>query len=388
MNNQKSNFSFNSRLPGWLEKMSLAVFVLFTLFLVVQTAQSAEVILGPTPSTTTISSVASTPVFTRVLTVGSSGQDVSALQAILNLETKAQLPVTGTFGSATQNAVKVFQQKYPLDIIIPAGLPASGDGIVGTTTIKKLNTLATQYNIKLSDFVPVVVSTSTAPITAFNRDLALGDTGDDVILLKTVLNSDPDTALVYTMISPAGAQNLYDEATAVAVSKFQMKYASEILTPYGLTTGTGTVGPSTRKKLNQLLNKSLTGSSTSTQTSVTPISVSKISVNPTIFTPTSPTQNQTISAGNAGEVTINYWAVGDWGSCGSNGQQTRFTAIKTEQVPASEAQTPIGPTPATSQACTYTDTTKTSCSSNNEYCTSGWRMFGWCIGGSWVCRKN
>jgi peptidoglycan hydrolase-like protein with peptidoglycan-binding domain len=367
MNNQKSNFSFNSRLPGWLEKMSLAVFVLFTLFLVVQTAQSAEVILGPTPSTTTISSVASTPVFTRVLTVGSSGQDVSALQAILNLETKAQLPVTGTFGSATQNAVKVFQQKYPLDIIIPAGLPASGDGIVGTTTIKKLNTLATQYNIKLSDFVPVVVSTSTAPITAFNRDLALGDTGDDVILLKTVLNSDPDTALVYTMTSPAGAQNLYDEATAVAVSKFQMKYASEILTPYGLTTGTGTVGPSTRKKLNQLLNKSLTESSTSTQTSVTPISVSKINI--TQNNPVPVTSSVVPTAQNT--IPYYWYVVGDWGSCTTNGTQTR-TVTKEVELVAVLPQGGSEPEPAAVQSCC-------------DHQCHGWNIFGWCTFGEWVC---
>ncbi|MCR4328168.1 MAG: dockerin type I domain-containing protein [Patescibacteria group bacterium] len=44
----------------------------------------------------------------------------------------------------------------------------------------------------------------------------------------------------------------FTEWLASKVSQFQEKYASEVLAPYGITKGTGYVGPSTRKKLNQL----------------------------------------------------------------------------------------------------------------------------------------
>ena len=47
----------------------------------------------------------------------------------------------------------------------------------------------------------------------------------------------------------------YDSLTMAIVKEFQQNYRSEILTPSGLTLGTGIVGAATRTKINQLLAK-------------------------------------------------------------------------------------------------------------------------------------
>jgi len=44
----------------------------------------------------------------------------------------------------------------------------------------------------------------------------------------------------------------FSDLTQQAVSRFQEKYADEILKPAGLTNGNGRVGPGTRKKLNDV----------------------------------------------------------------------------------------------------------------------------------------
>lgn len=235
------------------------------LFGLVLIANAAEVILTPVSSSTkkTTATAVVEDVFTRVLTVGSSGQDVMALKKILNLELKSAIDGTATFSSKTESDVKSLQEKYPIEILIPNGLSA-GTGKVGAATITKLNQLAVKYSVKLSDFT--VPSVKTAVITAFMSTLQLGSKGDEVVLLKNVLNSDPATAL-----NPKNSTNIFDAATAVAVKKFQEKYASEILKPSGLTVGTGIVGASTRKKLNALLNSKLAtqgGATSSSQTSV------------------------------------------------------------------------------------------------------------------------
>ncbi|MFA6405443.1 MAG: peptidoglycan-binding domain-containing protein [Candidatus Paceibacterota bacterium] len=77
---------------------------------------------------------ASTYNFSRNLSVGSSGEDVTELQKILTSEGVYTGPITGYFGSLTKLGVITFQKKYSIDPV----------GIVGPATRAKLNSSATQ----------------------------------------------------------------------------------------------------------------------------------------------------------------------------------------------------------------------------------------------------
>jgi len=96
------------------------------------------------------------------------------------------------------------------------------------------------------------VASGVCPYT-WTRNLNMGATGADVMTLQQFLNSDPDTRVSTSGAGSAGAEtSYYGPATGAAVSKLQMKYRSDILSPAGLVNPTTFFGPSTRTKANSL----------------------------------------------------------------------------------------------------------------------------------------
>lgn len=96
-------------------------------------------------------------------------------------------------------------------------------------------------------------ASATASGYTWTRDLKTGATGADVMELQKFLNSNEDTRVAATGVGSAGMETSYfGPATAAAVSKFQMKYRADILSPAGLVNPTGFFGPSTRAKANAM----------------------------------------------------------------------------------------------------------------------------------------
>ncbi len=94
------------------------------------------------------------------------------------------------------------------------------------------------------------VASGICPYT-WTRDLKSGSTGADVMKLQQFLNSDADTRVSASGAGSVGAETEYfGPATGAAVSKFQVKYRADILSPAGLVNPTAYFGPSTRAKAN------------------------------------------------------------------------------------------------------------------------------------------
>jgi len=120
--------------------------------------------------------------------------------------------------------------------------------------IVRIAGLIAQLQAQLNELLGVSVEGCT--ISSFDRKLTYKMTGDDVKCLQIVLNSDPDTRLCDECVgSPGNETTYFGSLTKAAVIKFQDKYASEVLTPWGLSNGTGLVGSTTREKLNELLTE-------------------------------------------------------------------------------------------------------------------------------------
>src|SRR3989338_6496541 len=113
----------------------------------------------------------------------------------------------------------------------------------------------------------VVVSSACPYVWA--RDLSSGATGDDVMKLQKFLNSDAATMVASSGVGSIGNETSYfGPATAGSVAKFQNKYASEVLTPLGLSAGTGYYGSASRAKANSLCSSGTVGTPTTPGTPV------------------------------------------------------------------------------------------------------------------------
>lgn len=85
------------------------------------------------------------------------------------------------------------------------------------------------------------------------RDLRLGDEGLDVYNLQVILNSSAGTRVAESGPGSSGQESqVFGPKTEDAVRRFQAANASEVLSPAGLSSPTGFVGPRTRAALGRV----------------------------------------------------------------------------------------------------------------------------------------
>lgn len=89
----------------------------------------------------------------------------------------------------------------------------------------------------------------------FTMNFSVGDSNPEVMDVQTFLNDQGFTVAASGAGSPGMETDYYGSLTAGAVSMFQEAYADEILTPLGLTAGTGYWGPATRDAANGMCDE-------------------------------------------------------------------------------------------------------------------------------------
>lgn len=210
----------------------------------------ATVLAGFIPPELITETVVSEIIFTRNLTLGGRGADVTLLQELLvNEDVYPEALTTGYFGQLTKAAVMRFQNKYKEEILTPVDL-SEGTGYFGESTRSKANERARAHGITASG--PARSDRGVAT-SALARNLTTGSRGNDVKALQEFLNNQGFIVSETGGGSSGNETTYFGTKTKNALSAFQDAYKDEILTLVGLSKGTGFFGPSTRKKVNELL---------------------------------------------------------------------------------------------------------------------------------------
>ncbi len=146
---------------------------------------------------------------------------------------------------------------------------------------------------------------------AWTQNMKMGSTGETVLKLQQFLNTDSDTMVAASGVGSAGNETgFYGALTAKAVTKFQEKYKTDILSPIGLQKGTGSALGLTRAKLNALCISALqkvSGEETSPAEEIDALTITVPAQPPSLIAPsgawTVPFTNFVLEAGSQ-DVTI------------------------------------------------------------------------------------
>jgi hypothetical protein len=131
-------------------------------------------------------------------------------------------------------------------VLVVGAMLLPGMSRAQTQSVVSMQTELQQLLAEVSSFESQIAAQGGSTASwcyTFNANLSIGMSGSAITALQTALQKNGETVT---------ANGTFDDQTAAAVSGFQDKYASTILTPNGLTNPTGYAGKSTRAELNSL----------------------------------------------------------------------------------------------------------------------------------------
>lgn len=168
-----------------------------------------------------------------------------------------QVVTTGHPAGLEEPTVVLQFGNYQVPVIVVPPPPTSGGGngpIVGTFGVSNPNGLVLGVSTTtINPFIPSsVVIASSSPTLVCERVITekMGpnekNSPEQVKALQTLLRTFENADI------PTGEDGVYGPKTLAAVKVFQLKYADEILKPWGLTASTGVTYLTTRLKLNNI----------------------------------------------------------------------------------------------------------------------------------------
>lgn len=169
----------------------------------------------------------------------------------VSLSNPGQLVTMGHPAGIEEPITMISFSNYPVPVILPTPTPTSGGGGNGPIT----GTFGVSNGSGIPSGQVLGTSTSTQPdfgpaceryVTDFLGPRRTNNP-EQVRRLQTVLRDFKKMDIDIT--------GVYDTKTTAAVKAFQEKYRSQILAPWGLSSGTGFVYLTTQKKINEIYCK-------------------------------------------------------------------------------------------------------------------------------------
>ena len=170
---------------------------------------------------------------------------------------------------ATKNVATVL---LGLGVVLAMSLFVSTAKAQTTTTTKTSNSnvsaLQTQVQALLAQIAALqgsgTATSGTGACFTFTMNESKGKSGGQVMWIQEFLNGHGFTVAASGAGSPGNETSYFGAATKAAVVKFQNAYAAQVLTPEGLTSGTGNWFAGTRAEANAICAGSTTTTTTTT----------------------------------------------------------------------------------------------------------------------------